>query len=191
MVSLCTPIFRATSFVEKVCITHIHVVQYEEAVKRNRKQVIDMRTRFLSADPGKRWWEEDEAPEPAAVDEGELWQKAADRVFLPKRVKRLEAENEGLKRQVEALKKRSNTDRRCKLWKQVALVKKANPKKRYEHRVLGNKIDNYNADNKIKLRDTVPKSWIKAVPDFPRLLIDVLEHPKLKKRARVLIAQAK
>ena len=160
--------------------------------------------RFLNADPGKRWWEEDDAPEPAVVDEAEQIQKAGERFFLSRKVQRLEehvktveALNEALKRDTRALKKKSHTDGRCDLFHYAALAKKhktilakRSHRQRFDHDAIANWVDKYLAARKIELRDACPKHWISVVPNLPRLLVDARKHPKLAKAVKTLIAQA-
>ena len=99
-------------------------------------------------------------------------------------------EIEALKRQIRARKTRSNTEGRCDLWRDVALVKKAIPKKASDHLALAKQVDTLLGRKGKELGDVCPKNWIKVVPELPRLLTDALTHPKLKRRVSVLISQA-
>lgn len=140
--------------------------------------------------------------------EGELMQRAAERVFLPKKVQRLEgpiktgkaqsealeaqvktvkAQNEALERDVKALKKRKRPN--CDLGKYVALIKEKYPNKASDQMFIVTLVDRHMEKNKKNLLAACPPSWRK-VPNFPRLLADALKRTELKNRVKVFISKA-
>jgi hypothetical protein len=120
----------------------------------------------------------------AGWEEG--WQQAIDRHFLPKRVKRLE---ERLKNS----RLRSGSKAKCELIRMIVSAKCHFPKiasGRGSHKALARMVDVMLEKQKKKLIEVCPPGW-RSIRDLPQSFSEVLAHPKLKRRAAVIISKAR
>ena len=117
----------------------------------------------------------------SAEEDARIMRRAADRVFLPKKVARLEAE-------AAAIKKANKPGRKCLLWAYVREAKRQYPLKVSDHAFIARRVDGLLERAGKELCHICPRSW-KEVRDLPRLLSDARRHPKLKKRIKVFISK--
>ena len=125
-----------------------------------------------------------EWPEPIPLtpeEDAQSTKRAWERVFLPKKVARLEAK-------LAAIKRMKSPDGKCPLWKYVRAVKEANLSKASDHEFIARCVDALLEKRGKELRDVCPKSW-KGVRELPRLLSDARKHPKLKANIKVFISK--
>jgi thymidylate synthase ThyX len=129
--------------------------------------------------------------EPSENPDTDGLKKAVERHSLPKRVKRLEEKLDALK----PARASHASDGQCELVHLVAAAKhllKAKvlkAKGKGSHHLLAVKVDSMLESAQKELRDVCPESW-RSVKDLPRLFSDALKHPKLKRKAAVLISKA-
>ena len=121
----------------------------------------------------------------SSEEEANLFQKAAERVFLPARVKRIE----------QAIKQVKGRDAvRSTLLSSIVHVVKA--ERRRKNRILSAKLIAADVDIVLKKRNgdirlVCPKGWLKTT-SLPRTLSACLNHtdPKLRQKAKSLISRA-
>jgi len=115
----------------------------------------------------------------------EALEKAAERHFLPQRVKRLEQK---LKNQ----RSNSVSAGSCDLVHLIAAVKALNPKLRGKGspKKIAVLVDRKLVSLGKRLTDVCPKGW-RSTSDLPSPFSEALLHPKLKRWAAVLISKRK
>jgi len=105
----------------------------------------------------------------------ETFQKAADRYFLPKRLKRLEQK---LKNQ----RANSASAGSSELVRLIAAVKKLNPNWRGKGapKKIAALVDHHLKSKQQQLANVCPKGWL-SISDLPRSFSEALTHKKVKR----------
>jgi hypothetical protein len=117
----------------------------------------------------------------SAEEDARIMRRGAERVFLPKKMARLEAE-------LGAIKRANKPSRKCQLWTYVREAKRRYPHKVSDHAFIARYVDALLERAGKELCHICPRSWTE-VRDLPRLLRDGLQRPKLKQRIRVFISK--
>jgi hypothetical protein len=134
---------------------------------------------------------------PDTADDDDL-KRAWDRYKAPGRAKQALEENQKLRDDNAALKKKIGRKPASQLESFVTMAKRKNPSRESNHRFLARYVDGLcekrgiELKKVIELKDICPRNWLNAVPagKFPRLFVDALKHPRLSNRAKVLISKA-
>jgi hypothetical protein len=122
-----------------------------------------------------------EANPPTPGENEQRLKRAAESVYLPKRVARLAAE-------LAAAKRANNPVHKCPLWAYVREAKKKYPHRASDHAFIARWVDSLFEKNGKELHNVCPKKW-KEVRELPRLMSDARKHPKLKTRIKVFISK--
>lgn len=143
---------------------------------------------FLSGSITRHMAGDTEPPSTGPELDPESIRRAAERAFLPAKVKRLEAEIEKLKNEKGA-KKRLRCRSHSELVDYVAKVKRLHPEKASEQAWIARMVDRIMDKDGKQLKDICPKRWMEVL-NPPLGLAAALKHPILKSRVKTKISRA-